>query len=628
MILTIAKILRYGAFFIATGVEGVLPQIISDRAALFQWSNGEDGFPPHFDLLPSGGTIPKGYDARRTQIFSSCGLINAAGMLVKIVPDTFLGRVSLSIWSKAEDFFNGRGYEGVSIADLEMHNKNWRKTAVDVMKGQNLGDLSDWFSDARFAQQSFTGTNPNTIRVASDEWISRFEQAAGLQKQSVVVDFIQKAEPGSLFVQDCSYFRKAIKVDATADLNAENRYSTAAVTLFHLPPGGRLHPVAIVIDWRGSVADSVVIFNRKLTPLDPQAPGYESHLKEQKSDWPWRYAKTCAQVSDWIRHELTVHLVNTHLVEEVIIVAANRVFDVDHDVFKLLEPHWYRTLPLNAAARDTLVPKIIFDLIGLSGSQSKEFIKHSFAHFDFIANYVPQDLASRGFPESELSSARLKNYPYAQNILSMWYTIRKFVRSMITLKQFPDDAAVAKDAQIRSWCQQVQNEGQIPTFPTIRTIDELVDAVTMCIHIASPQHTAINYLQNFYMGFVPAKPPCLYTPPPKTREELGRVTEADLLRALPVGHQREWLLATQVPWLLSFKTADEANLITYSESLYNLVRKKSGSTNAQVKEIAKVFRNDLVRLIEQFKKNSDDMTKDTLPYVVMNPASTAVSILI
>lgn len=304
------------------------------------------------------------------------------------------------------------------------------------------------------------------------------------------------------------------------------------------------------------------------------------------------------------------------------------MFDVDHDVFKLLEPHWYRTLPLNAAARDTLVPRIIFDLIGFSGSQSKEFIKQSFAHFDFTANYVPQDLASRGFPESELSSARLKNYPYAQNILSMWYTIRKFVRSMITLKQFPNNAAVAKDAQIRSWCQQIQNEGQIPTFPTIRTIDELVDAVTMCIHIASPQHTAINYLQNFYMGFVPAKPPCLYTPPPKTREELGRVTEVDLLRALPVGHQREWLLATQVPWLLSFKTADEANLITYSESLYNLVRKKSGSTNEQVKEIAKVFRNDLVGLIERFKRNSDNMTKDTLPYVVMNPASTAVSILI
>ena len=627
------KPLRYGAFFVATGVEGVLPQIISDRADLFKWSDGEDGYPPHFDIPRSGG-IPKPYNAGAYEIFNRCGLLNAAGMLIKITPTTYLGSRAKKIWSAVQDHINGRGYQGVSIADLEMHNKEWRKTAVDVMKGENLGDKPDWFSDATFAQQSFTGTNPNTISLASDEWISRFKQAAGLQKLSVVADFIQKAEPGTLFVQDCSYFREAIKVKPTADLKAEDRYGTAAVTLFYLPQTGRLHPLAIVIDWKGSVQDSVVIFNKRLTPpdLDPESSDYklrlEEHLKEQKSDWPWRYAKTCAQVSDWVRHELTVHLVNTHMVEEIIIVAANRAFGIEHDVFKLLEPHWYRTLPLNAAARDALVPKILVDLIGFSGPQSKDFIKHAFANFNFTANYVPQDLASRGFPESELSSTRLRNYPYAQNILSMWHTIRKFVRSMIALTKLSEDAAVAGDPQIRSWYQQVQKEGQIPTFPTIKTSDQLIDAITMCIHIASPQHTAINYLQNFYMGFVPAKPPCLYTALPKTREELGRKTEGDLLHALPVGHQREWLLATQIPWLLSFKTADEANLMTYSESLYNLVRKKSGAKAEKVKEIAKAFRSDLVKLITQFKQSSDNMTSDTVPYLVMNPGNTAVSILI
>ncbi len=150
----------------------------------------------------------------------------------------------------------------------------------------------------------------------------------------------------------------------------------------------------------------------------------------------------------------------------------------------------------------------------------------------------------------------------------------------------------------------------------------------MCIHIASPQHTAINYLQNFYMGFLPNKPPCLYTPIPKTREELIRIDEKGLLKALPVGHQREWLLATQVPWLLSYKTAEQTNLLKYSESLYDLVRKKDGWENQRVKEIAKVFYNDLVRLTEEFKASGDGMTKDTVPYLVMNPGNTAVSILL
>jgi len=59
----------------------------------------------------------------------------------------------------------------------------------------------------------------------------------------------------------------------------------------------------------------------------------------------------------------------------------------------------------------------------------------------------------------------------------------------------------------------------MPTFPTIETKDQLVDAVTMCIHIALPQHAAVNYLQNFYQVFVPAKQPALYTPIPDSLAE-------------------------------------------------------------------------------------------------------------
>ncbi len=80
----------------------------------------------------------------------------------------------------------------------------------------------------------------------------------------------------------------------------------------------------------------------------------------------------------------------------------------------------------------------------------------------------------------------------------------------------------------------------------------------MCIHIASPQHTAVNYLQNFYQAFVPAKPPALYKPLPTSLRELKTMTEPDLIRALPVGRQRDWLLAALVTWLLSLKTAQEA----------------------------------------------------------------------
>ncbi len=266
----------------------------------------------------------------------------------------------------------------------------------DVMRGDDIGLKSDWWSDARFAQQQFTGANPTTITQASTEWIRAFKDAAAKQGYSSASDTIAAAGSKSLFVQDCSYFRAAVGAgDADVLISrtpgADDRYECASVTLFELNPDGKLHPLAIVIDWKGSMEKSVVIFNKRLQPHDPF---YAEPTEAEKNDWPWRYAKTCAQTSDWIRHEMAIHLVHTHLVEEVIIVAANRSFPSDHPVFRLLEPHWFRTLSLNAAARDTLVPDIIIDLVGISNTQAMSFINYAFTTFDFCGKYIPNDLVS------------------------------------------------------------------------------------------------------------------------------------------------------------------------------------------------------------------------------------------
>lgn len=559
-------------------------------------------------------------------------------MLKSIVPERFRGTASETVWRLFQGVVNGRNDKGASIKDLENNNqKVWRrKTATDVMQGKNIGDLPDWWSDARYAQQQFTGTNPITISSASSRWVQDFKNAARVQGPAAAYaeSFLASADPKSLYIQDCSYFREAVHAEPLEPLRSlrsegPDRYACAAVSLFHLSENGQLHPIAIIIDYKGSMDNSVVVFNKRLTPIDPYAPQAERDelLKEESNDWPWRYAKTCAQVSDWIRHELAIHLVETHMAEEVIIVAANRCFDITHPIFKLLEPHWYRTLPLNAAARETLVPSIVFDLVGLSGKQPKDFIKHAFHNFHFTDSYIPKDLAKRGFPVEDLEKVKFRNYPYAKNMIRMWRGIQKFVKSMVDL-YYVSDTYVSQDQSIRNWCSEVQNAGQIPTFPTIETKDQLIDAITMCIHIASPQHTAVNYLQNFYQVFVPAKPPALYTPLPTSLSDFRAFTEPDLIRALPVGHQKDWLLAAHIPWLLSFKTAEESSLLRYAESLYNLVRKKSGANDGHTKTIATEFYNDLRDMIKAFKTNSDAMTLGTVPYIVMDPGATAVSILI
>ena len=130
----------------------------------------------------------------------------------------------------------------------------------------------------------------------------------------------------------------------------------------------------------------------------------------------------------------------------------------------------------------------------------------------------------------------------------MWDVLRNFVASMLAI-HYKSDAAVASDQKIKEWYKETQSPqgGQLPSFPTITTRDHVIDAVTMCIYITSPQHAAVNYLQNFYMAFVIAKPSALFHPPPLSLSRLSSYTEHDLVKALPINRQREWLLSAQLP---------------------------------------------------------------------------------
>ncbi len=197
------------------------------------------------------------------------------------------------------------------------------------------------------ASSSLLGTNPTTIALAPARWIEEFKTTANLQQRTDVVKLLTD-DSTSIFIQDYSYFRSAMGVSPDYEFKSDGRYGCSSVALFHLEPEGKLHPLAITIDYKGSMEKSVTIFNRRIAST---TPGDES------GDWPWRYAKMCSQSSDWLRHEVVTHLVNTHLVEEVIIVAAHRSIGYSHIVSQLLRPHWSTTLSLNAGARETLVPQ-------------------------------------------------------------------------------------------------------------------------------------------------------------------------------------------------------------------------------------------------------------------------------
>lgn len=70
-------------------------------------------------------------------------------------------------------------------------------------------------------------------------------------------------------------------------------------------------------------------------------------------------------------------------------------------------------------------------------------------------------------------------------------------------------------------------------------------------------------------AFVISKPPALYTDLPTTLSQLRHINERDLLKALPVDRPREWLIASHIPWLLSYQVADNQNILNWAASLTN-----------------------------------------------------------
>lgn len=618
----------YESFFDVMQIEPTLPRLIEvdEKKAIYRWSaypTNPDGtpaqYPPHLD------TIPEKDQVSANDIFGWLYLKETQLLVAKLIPDSIGGKTFNFFQELIADKIGGRPMVG-TLRQIEEYNRHNRKSGTDIEAGKNIGLLSDWYSDRRFADQSFTGTNPTTITRVPAELLTEFIATAARTGEADWAGRLKAVDPATLFVQDTRKLRAALGAAETETLYnreplSDDSWACAAVTLFQLHSTGQLHPVAITIDYKSSMAESVTIFNKRASPDAPTT--------SEESDFPWRYAKTCAQVTDFIRHEVAVHLTHAHLIEEALVVATHRTLPMRHPVFKVLQPHWYKTLSLNAAARATLVPQIIKDLVGVKPEYLFRYVRSEFENFDYVAHYVPNDLAARGFPNTEegLADPRFRDYAYARNMVPMWACIRRYVETVLSVS-FPSDVKVAADEDIRAWCQEVQTAGHIKTFPTIKTRDQLYDAVTMAIHIAAPFHTAVNYLQNFYHAFVVAKPPCLCAPMPTTLAELKGYKETELVRALPIGRQRQWLLAVQVPWLLSNKVASERNLVTFAHSQWRTLRDAKDKEGKAVAAASKAFYDELRRLDVEFAKNSNGMNRNAIPYNVMDPDTTAVSILI
>jgi len=227
---------------------------VKKKQALYQWELG-DNFPPHLKTVPNPQSATSIFDFKR--------LYDTLQTVFPWVPDI--------------DFFHDLAPSGNStMASLEARNKLLHFTAFGTMyTAENVGLRRDWYTDAVLGQQQFTGVNPVSITLATPEWIQAFAKAATDQKNTTASQLISNSA-GSLYVQDCSYFRRVTGMGTTEEITSDfgdatgqhPRFGCASVSLFLLSAPGKLHPMAIILDYNGSVDPnvSVTIFNRHLSP--------------------------------------------------------------------------------------------------------------------------------------------------------------------------------------------------------------------------------------------------------------------------------------------------------------------------------------------------------------------------
>jgi hypothetical protein len=145
------------------------------------------------------------------------------------------------------------------------------------------------------------------------------------------------------------------------------------------------------------------------------------------------------------------------------------------------------------------------------------------------------------------------------------------------------------------------------------------------VHIESPQHTAVNYTQDYYISSLPNNPTTLHAPPPNILAESIAYKEQDVLKVLPLHKPRDWLLAKHLSHLLTYRVAEEQNLMTYAVSLTNVA---SQAGEWEVAKAAAQLYEDHVGCGQTFERNSRELDDQIKPYEVLDPKDTALSIFI
>ncbi|XP_047687881.1 polyunsaturated fatty acid lipoxygenase ALOX12 isoform X11 [Prionailurus viverrinus] len=396
---------------------------LKERRRLYCWATWKEGLPRTIAAERQDDLPPNSRFHEEKRLDFEWAL--KAGAL-----ETVLKRVYtlLSSWSRLEDF-------------------------DQIFWGQK-SDLAErvhhcWRDDELFGYQFLNGANPMVLR-RSASLPSRLVLPSGTEALGAQLE--RELQSGSLFEADFSLL-DGIPANV---IRGEKQYLAAPLVMLQMRPEGKLLPVVIQIQ-----------------PPSPSCPAPPLFLP---SDPPlaWLLAKIWVRNSDFQLHQLQYHLLNTHLVAEVIAVATMRCLPGLHPVFKLLIPHIRYTLEINTRARSQLISEGgIFDkAVSTGGGGHVHLLRRAMAQLTYSSLCPPDDLAARGL-------LGIPSALYAHDALRLWEIIarvwkelgnvpqdnagetcphKQYVQGIVRLFYHRDDV-VRGDPELQAWCREITEVG-------------------------------------------------------------------------------------------------------------------------------------------------------------------------
>ncbi len=443
-----------------------------------------------------------------------------------------------------------------------------------------------WQNDPEFCSQFIQGVNPMMIRVCQD-------------RNEIPSDLAEL---------------KTARGESIAELIAARRlFSVDYRELAEIKPKqNKVFYAPYVLLYRELLENNRSQLNLLGIQLTRKAEGNTIYSHNSPPN-KYLLAKMHVQCADGQYHQFVYHLALTHLAIEPFAIAHHNVFPDNHAIGQILAPHFRGSLGINYLARQTLIsPVAPFTepnfATGTAGGL--ELILKLWKNWDFTGMSFPEQLKMRGF--DEVRSDGVEDFYFRDDGFKIWNAIKEYITNVVEI-EYQSDRDVAEDSVIQNWAAETADpeKGAVPGFPkNIATKTVLIDTLTNIIFLASAQHSAINFSQYQYLGYIPNRPNVLYKGIPEGDGDVSiEYVMAEALQPFKEAH---------------FQTFFSRLLSTHS---LNPITKIPAPSNPKLQEIHTVFMAKLNLIAAEIDRRNNELERQgKIPYPYLSPVQIASSI--